>query len=115
MVSAPKLHASMVQIFPELAQTRISHSWSGFVAYSFDSMAHRGRHNGIYYAMGYCGSGVSMSSYFGMRIGQQLLGLREGRTGFDNLKFQTRPLYTGNPWFLSASVMFYRMLDRFNV
>ena len=112
MVSAPKLHASMVQIFPELAQTRISHSWSGFVAYSFDTMAHLGRHNGIYYAMGYCGSGVSMSSYFGMRIGQQLLGLKEGRTGFDNLKFQTRPLYTGNPWFLSASVMFFRMLDR---
>ena len=32
LVSGPKLHASMVEIFPELSQTRISHSWVGFVA-----------------------------------------------------------------------------------
>lgn len=111
LVSGPKLHANMVDIFPELAQTRISHSWVGFVGYTFDTMAHLGKHEGIHYAMGYCGSGVSMAGYFGMRIGQQLLGLKEGKTGFDGLSFQTRPLYNGTPWFLSASVMYYRWLD----
>ncbi|MDH5354601.1 MAG: FAD-binding oxidoreductase [Gammaproteobacteria bacterium] len=115
LVSGPKLHANMVQIFPELAQTRISHSWVGFVGYTFDTMAHLGQHDGIYYAMGYCGSGVSMAGYFGMRVGQQLLGLKEGKTGFDGLSFQTRPLYNGTPWFLSASVMYYRWLDRFGL
>ena len=55
--------------------------------------------------MAYCGSGVSMSTYLGMRTGQKVLGLAEGRTGFDGLEFQTRPLYTGKPWFLAASVM----------
>jgi glycine/D-amino acid oxidase-like deaminating enzyme len=111
LVSGPKLHASMVEIFPQLSNTRISHSWVGFVAYTFDTLAHLGRHDGINYAMGYCGSGVSMASYLGMRIGQQVLGLKEGKTGFDNLSFQTRPFYTGNPWFLAASIMYYRWLD----
>ncbi len=114
LVSGPKLHASMVEIFPELSQTRISHSWVGFVGYTFDTLAHPGKHEGIHYAMGYCGSGVSMASYLGMRIGQQVLGLKQGRTGFDELSLQTRPFYTGNPWFLAPSVMFYRWLDGMN-
>ena len=37
----------------------------------------------MYYAMGYCGAGVGTASYFGMRIGQQLLGRQEGRTALD--------------------------------
>ena len=53
-----------------------------------------------------------MASYLGTRVGQQVLGRAEGRTGLDGVKFQTRPLYTGNPWFLSASVAYYRWRDR---
>ena len=113
-VSAPRLHAEMCRIFPELEKTRISHSWVGFVAYTFDTMPHLGRQDGLHYAMGYCGSGVSLASYFGMRIGQQVLGLKEGATALDGLTFQTRPLYYGDPWFLAASIMYYRWRDRQN-
>ncbi|MBL8324387.1 MAG: FAD-binding oxidoreductase [Rubrivivax sp.] len=110
-VSGPLLHADLAALFPELAAARISHSWAGFVAYTFDTLAHVGCHDGVHYAMGYCGSGVGMGSYLGMRIGQQVLGRAEGRTAFDELPFQTRPLYTGRPWFLAASVRWYRWLD----
>lgn len=110
--SGPDLHAAMSGIFPELAETKISHSWCGFVAYTFDELMHIGRHDGMYYAMGYCGSGVGMASYLGMRLGQQVLGLAKGATAFDQLPFQTRPFYTGNPWFLAPSVLYYRWRDR---
>ncbi len=110
--SGRKLYAEMIQIFPELAHVGVSHSWTGTIAYSFDELMHVGRHDGMYYAMGYCGAGVGTSSYFGMRIGQQVLGLAEGRTALDGLNFQTRPLYTGNPWFLAPSVLYYRWRDR---
>jgi glycine/D-amino acid oxidase-like deaminating enzyme len=112
-VSGPKLHADLVQIFPELAQTKISHSWVGFVAYTFDTLPHIGKRDGIHYAMGYCGVGVAMAGYFGTRVAQKLLGNPEGKTAFDNLDFQTRPLYTGTPWFLAPSVRFYRWRDRY--
>ena len=88
-ISGPRLHADMVQIFPELATVRISHSWMGFVAYTFDEMMRAGEHDGIHYAMGYCGSGVGMAGYLGMRVGQQVLGLKEGATAFDDLPFPT--------------------------
>ena len=110
-VSGPILHADMVKIFPELARVRISHSWCGFIAYTFDELMHVGRHDGIFYAMGYCGSGVGMASYLGMRLGQQVLGRPEGGTAFDGLGFPTRPFYTGNPWFLAPSIRYYRWRD----
>ena len=111
-VSAPRLHEQMCRVFPGLADTRVSHSWFGTVAYSFDELAHTGTHEGVHYAMGYCGSGVAMASYLGMRLGQRLLGLAEGRTAFDGLPFPTRPLYTGTPWFLPSAVAWYRWRDR---
>jgi glycine/D-amino acid oxidase-like deaminating enzyme len=111
-VSGPLLHAAMTNIFPELAKTRITHSWYGFVAYTFDELMHIGEREGMFYATGYCGSGVGMASYLGMRLGQKVLGRAEGRTAFDEVGFQARPFYTGNPWFLAPSVMYYRWRDR---
>jgi glycine/D-amino acid oxidase-like deaminating enzyme len=111
-VSGPLLHADMVALFPELAHSRVTHSWCGFVAYTFDELMHTGTHDGIHYAMGYCGAGVGTASYFGMRAGQRVLGLAEGRTALDGLPFETRPFYSGNPWFLAASVRWYRWRDR---
>ena len=110
--SGPPLHAEMVRIFPDLADVRISHSWAGFVAYTFDEMMHAGERDGLFYAMGYCGSGVGMAGYLGTRIGQQVLGRAEGATAFDNLPFESRPYYWGNPWFLAPSVAYYRWKDR---
>ena len=113
--SAPMLRRDLVAIFPELEHVRVSHSWMGFVAYTFDHLAHIGCHDGLHFAMGYCGSGVSMASYFGMRVGQQVLGRAEGRTALDDIRFETRPLYFGSPWFLAASVAWYRRLDQRNI
>ena len=111
-VSGPLLHADLVRIFPALRDVPISHSWCGIVAYTFDETMHVGRHDGAHYACGYCGSGVGMASYLGMRVGQQVLGLREGRTAFDDLAFPTRPFYTGRPWFLAPSIRYFRIRDR---
>ncbi len=111
-ISGPKLHADMVRLFPELASTRISHSWCGFVAYTFDELMHVGRHEGVHFAMGYCGSGVGMASYLGMRVGLQVLDRAEGKTAFDGLPFVTRPFYSGRPWFLAPSIRYYRWRDR---
>ena len=112
LISGPALYEDMFRIFPELTGFKVSHSWSGTVAYTFDELAHTGVHKGVHYAMGYCGSGVSMASYLGMRLGQKVLGSKEGQTAFDDLSFPTRPFYTGNPWFLPATVAWYRWRDQ---
>jgi len=111
-VSAGKLRAHLVKLFPELHAIKVSHSWMGFVAYTFDELMHVGEDDGLHYAMGYCGSGVGLASYLGMRVGQQVLGLQEGKTPFSDIPFPTRPFYTGRPWFLAPSVLYYSVMDR---
>ncbi|GAB4353473.1 MAG: FAD-binding oxidoreductase [Kiloniellaceae bacterium] len=109
--SGALLRREVVRLFPELEAVKVSHSWMGYVAYTFDTLAHSGSRDGLHYAMGYCGSGVSMAAYLGMRAGQRVLGRAEGRTAFQDIAFPTRPLYRGRPWFLPAAVAFYRWRD----
>ena len=108
----PTLMSWLRGLFPELATTGVSRAWSGVVAYTFDALPHIGSHEGIHYAMGYCGSGIALSAHFGRTLGQKVLGDPLGRTALDDLPFQTRPTYTGSPWFLAPSVAWFRMMDR---
>jgi glycine/D-amino acid oxidase-like deaminating enzyme len=111
LACVPRLRQMMGRILPQLRSVPVSHAWVGWVAYTFDTLPHLGQHDGIFYCMGYCGQGVPLAPYFGKRIGQQMLGLTEGRTSLDGLPFPSRPYYYGNPWFLAPSVFAYRLLD----
>ena len=114
--NAQLLRESLLDIFPELSATKITHSWSGLVGYAFDHVPHLGRHDGCFYAMGYCGSGVARASYFGTKLGYKMLGdVEKGACSFDDLPFRSRPLYYGKPWFLPAIVRWHRVMDRFGI
>lgn len=106
-----RLQAMLKRILPQLEPVRVTHAWVGWVAYTFDTMPHLGVHDDLYYCMGYCGQGVPLAPYFGMKIGQQMAGLAAGRTALDGLPFPSRPYYFGTPWFLAPSVWAYRTLD----
>lgn len=113
--SGPKLLADLVKLFPDLSQIRLSHSWAGFVGYTFDTLMHCGEDNKLFHAMGYCGSGVGMAGYLGSKVGKAAAGLEKDLGPFSEIPFQTRPLYTGNPWFLAPSVALYRLRDRLGI
>ncbi|WP_241481074.1 NAD(P)/FAD-dependent oxidoreductase [Ruegeria sp. ANG-S4] len=110
--SAKRLHAELVRIFPQIQACKVTHSWMGFVGYTFDSLAHTGKNGNVHYAMGYCGSGVGMASYLGMKAGLRVVGAADAGTGIAEAEFPTRPLYNGKPWFLPAAVEYYRIKDR---
>lgn len=111
--NAALLRRTMAAIYPELGTVQISHVWSGFVAYTFDHSPHLGQHNDLYFAMGYCGSGVARSSFFGQKLGYKMLDQEEkGRTAFDDLPFPTKPFYSGNPWFMPVVLNWHNLADR---
>ncbi len=110
-VCAPRLHEAMVRTFPELAGIRVTHSWMGFVAFTFDHLPHLGVSDGLSHSMGYCGNGVPRATYYGWKLAMKILGKPEGRSELDDLGFETRPLYYGAPWFLAPSLMYYKMRD----
>jgi glycine/D-amino acid oxidase-like deaminating enzyme len=115
LACVPRLKAMLTRIFPQLESARIDHAWVGWVAYTFDTLPHLGRHEDVHYCMGYCGQGVPLAPYFGQRMGQQMMNLKEGRTALDDLPFPTRPYYFGIPWFLAPSVFAYRTMDAMGV
>ena len=116
-VSAPLLHRAMTERFPELGEARITHSWRGNVAFTFDHMPHMGvtgwgRQDGLYYCMGCNGSGIAMMTYLGHMTARAILGGGNVDSAFAGRPFPTRPLYTGNPWFLPLVGAWFRFLDR---
>ena len=112
MKTVPAMHKQLTLRFPELETVKISHSWMGFVAYTFDDMPHFGQQDGIHYAMGYCGSGVSLSSYSGVQIARQLMGIDFDNV-FEQTEFEQRFYYHRKPWFLAPSIAWYRFQDAF--
>jgi glycine/D-amino acid oxidase-like deaminating enzyme len=106
------LHRLMTGVFPALSEVKVTHAWRGFVAFSRDYLPHLGRRDGLYYALGYNGSGVAMAPYLGHKIALQVLGRPEGLSPFDATPFPTVPFYTGRPWFLPALELAYRWRDR---
>ena len=111
-VSSPLLRDEMVKLFPQIGDVRVSHGWMGYVDFTFDSMPHIGVHDGMHYALGYCGSGIATASYLGMKVGKKVIGDPDGATPLDQTGFDTRPLYYGKPWFLAPSVHYYRWVDK---
>jgi glycine/D-amino acid oxidase-like deaminating enzyme len=110
--AAPVLHGFMTEVFPELASARMTHSWTGNVAFTFDFLPHLGIHEGMHYAVGCQGSGVAMQSWLGHRAALRISGQANAATAFDDLPFPTMPLYAGTPWFLPFVGSWYRLKDR---
>jgi len=101
----------MTQTWPELEKIKISHSWYGNVAFTFDFLPHLGVERGIHYALGCQGSGVGMQTYLGYRAALKIAGIIDNLSAFDGLLFASVPLYSGDPWFLPAVLSWYRMRD----
>ena len=109
---ARRLHAAMVRLVPALAPARLSHCWTGKVAFSFDMLPHSGRHDGLHYAMGWCAAGVPMGTWLGHKTALRILGDADATTPLDDRLFPTVPFYRGDPWFLPLVVGWMKLLDR---
>jgi len=109
--SAERLRAQMVNVFPQLRDEAITHSWTGQLGLTFDLMPHIGRVKGIHYAFGYCGHGLSIATYLGTEMGKLLAG-EKSSSPFAEISHQTMFFYRNKPWFLPFAAMFYRFLDR---
>lgn len=109
--AAPILHRMMATIWPALARTRITHAWTGNVAFTFDFVPHIAVQDGVHYAAGCQGSGVAMASWLGYRAALRIAGRANRPSAFEGNPFPTMPLYGGNPWFLPLVGTAYRLRD----
>ncbi len=109
--SAPILHRFMLDRFPQLRGVRVTHAWTGNVAFTLDAVPHMGQDQGMHYALGCNGSGVAMMTYLGCQTARKIIGKANSVCAFDVPDFPDHPLYSGNPWFLPAVGSYYRLRD----
>jgi glycine/D-amino acid oxidase-like deaminating enzyme len=110
--SAPILHRFMTERFPQLADAKVTHAWTGNVAFTMDALPHMGRDSGMHYLMGCNGSGVAMMTYLGWQTARKIAGIANYACAFDSPDFPDHPLYNGKPWFLPAIGSWYRLRDQ---
>ena len=106
-----RLKKELVALFPSLAQTGISHVWTGNVAMTRSDLPGIGQLGGLWYALGCNGSGVALMPYLGHKLALKILGGRDGATAFDDIPFKAIPFYDGRPWFLPLMTAWYRGRD----
>ena len=109
--SAAILRRDMLNVFPQLAGTRIDYVWGGHVGFPADRMPHAGQMDGLYYSMGYSGHGVQMASLMGARMAEIMDGHPEANPWRD-LKARAFPTYGGTAWFLPFVGAYYGLKDR---
>jgi glycine/D-amino acid oxidase-like deaminating enzyme len=105
------LRRGMVEVFPELAATRIAYAWGGRLGFTRDLLPHAGRHGPVCYALGYGGHGVGMASWLGDRVGRAIAG-QGPWPPLAKIPFPAIPLYLGRPWFLPMAGAYYGIRDR---
>jgi glycine/D-amino acid oxidase-like deaminating enzyme len=109
--TAPILHRFMLDRFPQLKGVRITHAWTGNVAFTLDELPHMGKFQNLHYALGCNGSGIAMMSYLGHQTARKVAGRSNRQCAFDQPGLPSHPLYTGNTWFLPWIGRYFRTRD----
>jgi glycine/D-amino acid oxidase-like deaminating enzyme len=110
--SAEILLRDMVEVYPQMRNTKIEHAWGGTLDFCFDTMPHAGQTDGLYYALGYAGHGVAMATYLGTKLAEVMSGSKN-EIPYAAIPFPGAPfgLYNGKPWFLPFAGAYYKVLD----
>ena len=110
--AARRLHQTMVGIWPELSDVRLSHVWAGNTGYTFGHMPHVGARDGIHYALGYSGGGTVLAPWLGRKAALLALDLPEGETAFSAPRLTGRWYFKGaKPRFMTAANLWYRHVE----
>jgi glycine/D-amino acid oxidase-like deaminating enzyme len=117
--TAAILSRAMKLVHPQAAGLKIEYAWGGNVGFTFDRLPHLGEHEGIHYALGYCGSGLALGTSFALKIAERM-GRRADTayepSPFERIPFPAAPVtpfvYQGRPWFLPVVGEWFRLSDR---
>ena len=108
-LAAKRQHTTMCEVWPELADARLSHVWTGNTGYSFTHIPHVGEMDGLHYAMGFSGSGTVLAPYLGAKAAFRALGDERGDTAYARTPLKRHWLHpTRKPHFLRAADLWYR-------
>jgi glycine/D-amino acid oxidase-like deaminating enzyme len=110
--SAEILRRGMIDVYPQLRDTKVEFVWGGTLDFTLDVMPHAGKIGGMYFAAGFAGHGVAAATWLGTKLAGLICG-EPNDIPFDGIKFPAAPigLRSGNTWALPLAGAWYRILD----
>lgn len=105
------LYDEMIRIHPQLAGVAVEYAWTGYVAMTLDRLPHVGTVDGAWYATGCNGTGVSLNSWLGYRLGQVVTG-QAPPPAFAKLKHPGIPLKPLSSSYLPLVGKWFALQDR---
>jgi len=110
--SAEILRRGMIEVYPQLRDTKVEFVWGGTLDFTLDVMPHAGMIDGMYFAAGFAGHGVAAATWFGAKLAGLICG-EPHDIPFTNIKFSSAPfgLRSGHTWALPLAGAWYRLLD----
>jgi len=106
----------MLQVYPQLEESRIDYAWGGTLAVTLNRMPHFGRlgNNNTYYAQGYSGHGVAMATLAGKLIAEAIAGEAESFDLFGKIPTRSFPGGDLLRWpGMVLGMSYYALRDRF--
>ncbi len=100
----------MAEIFPQFRGVKADYCWGGLVDMTADRLPRAGQEGGLYFAMGYSGHGVQMSTYMG-RIMADVMAGDPSANPWEGMAWPAVPGHYGKAWFLPLVGTYYRILD----
>jgi glycine/D-amino acid oxidase-like deaminating enzyme len=112
--SAALLRRGMIQVYPQLRDTKVEFVWGGTLDFAFDVMPHAGAIQGMHFALGFAGHGVAAATWMGAKLAGVICG-DSNDNPFSRIPFPAAPfgLRSGQTWALPLAGMYYRVLDFF--
>jgi glycine/D-amino acid oxidase-like deaminating enzyme len=112
--SAELLRRGMIDVYPQLRDTKVEFVWGGTLDFTFDVMPHCGKSDSMHFAVGFAGHGVAAATWMGAKIAAVICGDADDNP-FSRISFPGAPigLRSGNTWALPLAGMYYRVLDYF--
>ena len=110
--SAELLRQGMIQVYPQLRDTKVEYVWGGTLDFAFDVMPHSGTINGMHFAIGFAGHGVAAATWMGAKLAVTICGDPDDNP-FSRIPFPAAPigLRSGNTWALPMAGAYYKILD----
>lgn len=110
--SAEILRRGMIDVYPQLRETRVKYVWGGTLDFTFDVAPHAGKLDDMYFALGFAGHGVAAATWMGTKLAGIICG-DPSDIPFDGIKFPNAPfgLRAGNTWALPLAGAYYKVLD----
>jgi glycine/D-amino acid oxidase-like deaminating enzyme len=110
--SAELLRQGMIEVYPQLRNTKVEYVWGGTLDFAFDVMPHSGKIDGMHFALGFAGHGVAAATWMGAKLAGTICGDPDDNP-FSRIPFPGAPLglRSGNTWALPLAGAYYKILD----